>query len=179
MALFDLGNPAEIRTLLASGKELPSPQQSGEIFVSLHRNIYRAFDYSNESDIYDALSKSVAGPMLDKIYGEVYQSLLLRDEGGVVSQVRAVNILSSTLLSAEQEGDDPQFRIRATWEVDSAVRHLTHTHTRKSQYEGIYSVGQVNGGWRIIDDQILRERRVAEDWRPYATESSPLPKNAS
>ncbi|MBD3320640.1 MAG: hypothetical protein GF350_06055, partial [Chitinivibrionales bacterium] len=51
---------------------MPSPGEARALFASLHRNIYRAFDYSTESEIYDALSKSVDGDLLTGIYTEVY-----------------------------------------------------------------------------------------------------------
>lgn len=164
--------PPEITALLADNHELPAPEQAKDIFATLHGNIYRAFDYSTESDIYDALSKSVAGHLLDKIYNEIYQSLILREEGGAVSKVREVKMLSSTLLEDAAATDAIDFRVKAIWEVSSSIRHLTHTHDRTNQYEGIYTVGLVDGGWRIVDDRILRQRRTAEEWQPVGDGST-------
>lgn len=170
-AIAFLSRPAEIHALVAERHELPAPEQARNIFASLHGNIYRAFDYSNESDIYDALSKSVAGHLLDKIYNEIYQSLIMREEGGAVSKVRSVKVLSSALLNQPPGPDELTFRIKATWEVSSSIRHITHTHDRTNQYEGIYTVGLIDGSWRIVEDRILRQRRTAEDWQPV-TEGS-------
>lgn len=165
-AIVFLDKPPEIRAQLASETEMPPPEQAKAIFADLHGNIYRAFEYSSESDIYDALSQSVDGQLLNEIYNEIYQSLIFRDEGGAVSKIRSVDILESQLLDAPADREALQYRVKSTWEVNSSVWHLTHTHARTNQYQGIYTVGRVDGHWKIVDDRILRQRRVAEDWTP-------------
>lgn len=65
---------------------LPGEQEAVDLFTALHRNVYRAFDYKTESDIYDVLAQSVDGDLLDQVYNEVYQSLILRDQGGAVAR---------------------------------------------------------------------------------------------
>ena len=45
-----------------------SPNEAQAIFASLHKNTYRAFDYRDESEIYDALAKSVDGRLWRDLY---------------------------------------------------------------------------------------------------------------
>jgi hypothetical protein len=69
--------------------ELPDAAQARAVFEPLHANIYRAFDYSKEGDIYDALARSVEGEYLEQLYRQVYESLVMRDEGGAMSRVQS------------------------------------------------------------------------------------------
>jgi hypothetical protein len=144
----------------------PGPRLAGEaeaeqLFAELHRNIYRAFDHDDESGIYDALADSIDGRLLDRIYAEVYEALVMRDQGGALSKIQEVEILESRLLGGLPEGpDDPSFRVRATWEVTSSLTHEGHEHVRVIEYEGIYTVALQEEGWRIVDDRILSQRTV-------------------
>ena len=56
-------------------ERIPQESEAITIFETLHQNIYRAFDYTSQSDIYDALAQSVDGPLLDRMYTDIYQSL--------------------------------------------------------------------------------------------------------
>jgi len=47
---------------------LPGHAEALAIFQPLHANIYRAFDYTDEGEIYDALARSVDGALLARTY---------------------------------------------------------------------------------------------------------------
>jgi hypothetical protein len=144
-----------------SGPRLADEAEARQLFADLHRNIYRAFDHDDESGIYDALAGSVDGKLLDRIYTEVYEALVMRDQGGALSRVQQVDILESRLLGGlPEDPDDPRFRVRATWEVTSSLVHEGHEHVRVIEYEGIYTVALREAGWRIVEDRILSQRTV-------------------
>jgi hypothetical protein len=144
-----------------SGARLADEAEARQLFANLHRNIDQAFGRDDESGIYDALSESVDGKLLDRIYAEVYEALVMRDQGGMLSKVREVEILGSRLLGGlPEDPDDPRFRVRATWEVTSSLVHEGHEHVRVIEYEGIYTVALREEGWRIIEDKILSQRTV-------------------
>ena len=144
-----------------SGERLPDETEAAAIFEELHRNIYRAFDHDDEGDIYDALSKSVDGRLLDRIYAEVYEALVMRDQGGALSKVHTVEILKSRIVDPpDAAGERPRFRIRATWEVLSSLVHEGHEHVRLVEYEGVYAVARQDENWRIVDDKILSQRPI-------------------
>jgi len=44
---------------------LPAEPEARALFESLHRNIYRAFDYPDEGQVYDALARSLAPELID------------------------------------------------------------------------------------------------------------------
>ena len=69
---------------------VPSPVQAQEMFTQLHDNVYASFDAATEDEIYDLLAASVAPEMLDELYVDVYESLILREAGGAFAQVDEV-----------------------------------------------------------------------------------------
>lgn len=137
------------------------------IFELLHQNIYRAFDYERDEEIYDALSESVTGPLLDWTFQELFRSLILQDEGGAQAKVSLVKPLSwertslnerelsaltgaeepATLKRAQQVG---AFAVLYRWRVVGEVSHWGHSHRRVNDYEARYAVAHGPKGWRIF-----------------------------
>lgn len=146
--------------MTAAGLQPPAEDEAIEVFTALHRNIYRAFDYTDESAIYDALAQSVDGPELEEIYNDVYQSLILRDAGGVVCKVQAVRIDEAELLPKDENDTTRSFRIRCVWEVDGLVQHHGHTHARTNQFEAIYTLAPRYGQWRIVETDVVEQQRA-------------------
>jgi hypothetical protein len=143
--------------------DLPSAAEAEEIFLPLHANIYRAFDYTAESDIYDALAQSVDGPLLDTLYNQVYRGLIMQEEGGAVSRVMAVRPVEMAVESIGIVPDDgrPGFDVLARWQVDGKVTHWGHSHERTNEYQARYTVLQTEQGWRIGGSQVQEQSRVS------------------
>lgn len=140
---------------------LPTEAEALAIFAPLHANIYRAFDYTREVDIYDALARSVDGPLLDGIYGDVYASLIMREEGGALSRVKAVEPLRSEARPATVGADGAaRFVVSTRWRVEGVVYHWGHSHARVNEYAAEYDVAARPGGWRIVGSRPLEQRRV-------------------
>ena len=70
----------------------PSPTQAAFILDSLLTNVYRAFEFRNEEDIYDKLAISVTGEQLTEIYLESRRSLEVENRGGARAQVEEVDV---------------------------------------------------------------------------------------
>lgn len=155
---------AEVRPPWEPLVKLPTPDEAEGIFASLHRNVYRAFDYKREGDIYDVLEQSVDGPLLDDIYNEVYQSLILRDQGGAVARIQSVDVLDSELASAGQleASGAAAFRIQSRWRVIGAVYHWGHVHSRTNEYKAQYTVAQRGDRWKITGVEMLEQRRIVK-----------------
>lgn len=156
----------------------PEPAAAAELFHALHSNIYRAFDFTSEDDIYTALAKSVDGPLLDRVYSDVYHGLVMQEEGGAMSRVRAVTPVSTRVLEAEGSGGAGAFRVVADWTVDGVVYHWGHSHTRVNQYLAEYTVARTDSGWRIVGARPIEQRRVSSGTtdsaaRPAAGGSEP------
>ncbi len=139
------------------------PENAEEIFAALHRNVYRAFDFKTESDIYDVLSTSVAGELLDDVYNEVYQSLIMRDQGGAVARIQSVDLLDTEIVAArieQAEGEQSAYGVQTTWRVDGMVYHWGHTHSRRNVYEAMYTVARSEDAWKIVSVEMLRQERM-------------------
>lgn len=161
--------PLEVGGSLAATPDLPSDQDAQAIFAPLHANIYRAFDYTAESDIYDALSRSVDGRLLDRLYNEIYRSLIVYEEGGAISRVQRVTPIEARVLGIgmrrPDDGGEPVlgFEVRARWQVEGQVYHWGHSHTRINEYEADYTVVLTDAGWRIAGSRIREQFRIEID----------------
>lgn len=146
------------------GKAIPhSDAQARAIFTGLLNNVYRAFDAPSEGAIYDLLSASVERQLLDGLYGDVYESLVLRDQGGAVARVEEVTPLAVTV-RYPPNGAVTQFTVDATWLLDAAVSHMGHTHVRKNRYRAEVVVRHDGQSWHIAAVD-MRERRRLDDGR--------------
>jgi hypothetical protein len=134
----------------------PSDEQALSIFAALHHGIYTAVGGANEDEIYDALAKSVTGPLLETLYLDINQSMILHDEGGVVAKVKRTQILESEVLP-DQETGAPWFKVRARWRVEGKVGHYAHTHQRINEYLADVTVVAASGQWRIAAIEVLDE----------------------
>lgn len=156
------------------GPRLPNEEAALAVFRPLHSNIYRAFDYTKESDIYDALARSVDGPLLDSLYNDVYRSLIMQDQGGAVSRVKTVTPLEESVkdIGVLPPNDRVGFRVLYRWQVEGEVYHWGHTHTRVNEYQAEYAVVSTDAGWRIAGSHILEQFRVDADPFPSAPAST-------
>ncbi len=140
---------------------LPTRSEAVAIFTPLHGNIYRAFDYETQSEIYDALARSVDGELLETLYDQIYRSLIMYEEGGAVSRVSAVRLMETEILSIGMlAGSTAGFTSRARWQVDGVVYHAGHSHRRTNEYLAEYVVAHRERGWRILSHRVLEQNRI-------------------
>ena len=140
----------------------PSAQQAEDLFVPLHGNIYRAFDYVEESDVYDALERSVTGDLLDELYRMIYASLVMEEAQGATSRVLAVRPVELEINSIEVDSARSIVRFDALyrWQVDGRVAHWGHMHERTNEYLARFGVIGSTDGWRIESIDLLEQERI-------------------
>jgi hypothetical protein len=143
---------------LIIGRPLAPPDEATETVVKdLLRNVYQAFDYREEGDVYDVLERSVSGDLLTDIYLQTRNSLELASQGGARAKVKAVEMQAIELVAA----DEPNaFRANATWNVHGSVGHWGHVHTRSNQYQAELLIQAIDGRWKLIDMNVLQEQRL-------------------
>lgn len=135
-----------------------SEEDGKEILDSLLQNIYRAFDFREESDVYDKLAIFVSGDLLADLYLEQRKSLVVEQAGGAQAKVTEVAVEQATVhASREHPG---AIDLKATWTAHGSVGHWGHIHTRQNRYDAILSVRPVDGAWKIIDLELLEEKRI-------------------
>jgi hypothetical protein len=142
--------------------------QAAATLAALHRNIYRAFDYRDEEQVYDALAKSVDGPLLRRLYLEIRRGLVMQEQGGAVSRIREVRILQQTRLPSSRipaNSDQRAFVYDCRWTVAGTVEHWGHIHARTNQYQANLTVEPRNDAWKITALELQDERRLSFETR--------------
>jgi len=143
---------------LVVGRPLAPPNEAtASVVIDLLRNVYQAFDYREESDIYDTLERSVGGDLLTDIYLETRRSLELVSQGGARAKVQSVEMQAIEILPADEPNS---FRANATWNVNGSVGHWGHVHTRSNQYQAELLIEAVDQRWKLIEMNVLQEQRL-------------------
>lgn len=160
------GPSAEIEDPRAPAPAPPPVDDAGRILASLHKNVYRAFDYRNESDIYDALARSVDGDLLAELYLAIREGLLMQEQGGAVSRVGTVDVTESIDVPIEDSDaasdlDPRAFRRHCSWAVSGSVEHWGHIHSRTNRYEASFTVEPRDQAWKITDLDVTSQERDA------------------
>lgn len=124
-------------------------EQAGQIFRQLHGNIFRAFDYHLEEEIYDALARSVDGPLLSELYTQLRRSLELQQQGGAVSRIDAVNVESGQKTGQAAVEGKLNFDYRCKWNLVGSVEHWGHLHQRTNIYDAGFTVSLIDQAWKI------------------------------
>jgi hypothetical protein len=127
------------------------------VVSGLLHNIYRAFDFRAEGDIYDVLDKSVNGELLADIYLETRRGLVLANQGGARAKVKTIEL---TEVETQTLADRDGFAATATWVVTGSVGHWGHVHNRVNQYTAELDIEPVDGVWKVTGMKVLQEERL-------------------
>jgi hypothetical protein len=128
------------------------------VLQALLKNVYRAFDFREEEDVYDKLALSVDGDLLADIYLQSRKSLQIQKAGGAQAKVKDVEVLAATV---DGRPDRPlAYALKANWTALGTVGHWGHIHTRKNLYDALVTVDAVDGNWRITDLELVEEKRI-------------------
>ena len=137
-----------------------SDEEAADVFGRLHANIFRAFDYVDESDVYQALAKSVDGDLLRDLYLQVNASLRDQEQGGSVAIIEKVELVDGNPLPVSKTGRQSaiSFGYKASWTRDGTIEHWGHIHQRTNRYQARFLVELQDaedgtGGWKITDIQ--------------------------
>jgi len=156
---------------------VPEGEEREELVHALLRNVYHAFDFRAETEIYDTLAHSVGGRLLERVYLEIRDSLELETRGGPRVRVHEV-ALRDVVFAGFDPGGGEGLSLRANWATVGEVTHWGHTHERTNRYEAILELaaeppregpagasgdlGSKEGGahWKVVGLDLLNEERV-------------------
>lgn len=138
---------------------LPSGPDRDELVYALLRNTYHAFDFRDESTIYDTLEVSISGPLLEQVYLEMRSSLELENAGGPRIRVNEI-ALRECHAADSPELPEGSFKTRAEWVTIGEVTHWGHTHERTNRYEAEVTISSGSKVWKISGLNLLNEERV-------------------
>lgn len=141
----------------AQKKSFSKPQASVLVADLLH-NTYRAFDFREESDVYDKLEMCNTGDLLADIYIQTKQSMVLESQGGIQVKLKSVDIIDVKEVDMKDMAKDAM-AFQCEWIVDGDVGHWGHIHKRINQYQAIMKIKPDNGSWKMYDMEIIEESR--------------------
>jgi len=125
--------------------------------ATLLQNIYRAYDYRDKSDVYDALAHSVTGDLLEELFLKIQSGLRMQEQGGAVARVKRVRI---THIEMAAPGPGARLPVDCTWRVKGTVEHWGHIHTRENEYTArIHLSTTPKDRGRIVAFEVTGEKR--------------------
>ncbi len=155
-----LSRPAAVSPTLAEA----------DVEVILHallKNVYRAFDFREEGDVYDKLALSVSGDLLTDVYLQSRKSFEVKKAGGAQAKVKEVEILEAE--GSPRPDGYLAYACKAKWTALGTVGHWGHVHSRKNLYDANITIEAADGAWKITELELLEEERID----PYATQAAP------
>jgi hypothetical protein len=133
-----------------------STPESKKLVSELLKNTYRAFDFREESDIYDKLEVSNTGELLSEVYLQTRKSMVIENQGGIRAKVKDVEIIEVEQIPGEKEG----LSYTCKWQVSGTVGHWGHIHRRTNQYQAIINVKPVDDVWKMYGLDMIEEVRL-------------------
>jgi hypothetical protein len=135
-----------------------SDAEAQEILHALLKNVYRAFDFREEEDVYDKLAISLTGDLLVDIYVQNRRSFAVQKAGGAQAKVKEVEILS--VEPERLDGDGIAYALKIRWTAMGTVGHWGHVHVRKNLYDAVVRIEVAEGAWKITGLELQDETRI-------------------
>lgn len=135
-----------------------STEDGHVVLDSLMKNVYRAFDFRDEEDVYDKLAICVSGELLAELYLQQRRSLVVEQAGGAQAKVKEVAI--EEVKVSKSTAQDGALDLRAQWTALGQVGHWGHVHSRQNRYDAIVTIKPMAGAWKIINLELLDEKRL-------------------
>jgi len=143
--------------------------EEGSVLINgLLKNVYRAFDFREEGDIYDKLALSISGDLLEEIYLQNRQSFAIKKAGGAQAKIKEVEVINVD--TERVKGQGIIFRLNTKWTAMGTVGHWGHVHMRKNYYDALITVSGIDGHWKITGLDLLEEKRI----EPYGQSQQQL-----
>ncbi len=133
-------------------------EEASVLINKLLKNVYRAFDFREEGDIYDKLALSVSGDLLEQIYLQNRKSFAIKKAGGAQAKIKKVEVIDVDMEPVK--GQKITFRLNTRWTAMGSVGHWGHVHMRKNYYDALITVSGIDGRWKITDLELLQETRI-------------------
>lgn len=134
-----------------------STGQARRILTGVLANVYRAFEFRDETTVYDRLAVSVTGETLTKVYLENRKALEIQERGGARARVDAVEVFAVRAIEPREDGG---FDAEASWTIGGSVTHYGHRHFRQNRYDARISVVPDHAIWKIRDLEVLDQERI-------------------
>jgi hypothetical protein len=157
VGIFLLFPVAKVHIGVAKASQV-TEEDASAILHSLLKNVYRAFDFREESDVYDKLAISVSGELLSDIYLQQRKSFVVEQAGG--AQAKVEDVVVERVAVAESSKFNDALEFKAVWTAAGTVGHWGHIHMRQNRYDALVTLQPVEGAWKIVDLEVLEEKRI-------------------
>ena len=147
---------ATVAAFVLAAQRPMNAQVAEALVANLLHNIYRAFDFRQDEQIYDVLAQSVSGDLLTRIYVETKQGLVLQNQGGARAKVKSVELERLEAMDYRRG----VLTVKADWLVNGAVGHWGHVHQRVNRYRAELTLAAEARRWTLQDIEVLQEERV-------------------
>ncbi|MBX3420621.1 MAG: hypothetical protein KF752_03595 [Pirellulaceae bacterium] len=137
-----------------ANRDLSDSKLRSQVLTAILTNLYRAFDFRHDEDIYDALASGARGPLLREIYLRVKRTLVMAEQGGQTAQATEVVVQSAQPVPGQGDVWD------TTWTVKSVSEHWGHLHTRTAQFRAHLKLIQDAGTWKLDQFQLQDEQTL-------------------
>jgi hypothetical protein len=132
--------------------------QARALLQALLKNVYRAFDFRDEEDVYDKLALTVEGDLLAELYLQNRRSFAIKKAGGAQARIKAVDI--QQVQAQRLDSGSLGYTLAGRWTALGSVGHWGHIHMRQNLYDAIITVEAIDGQWKITDLELLEEKRI-------------------
>lgn len=136
---------------------IPSEEKTSQILQGLLINIYRSFGYAEEEEVYNRMSRSVAGDLLTDVYLQNRNAMRIDEEDQAKVYVDRLDIREVESLSAVEEDG---FSALVRWDVYGSVNHWEHIHYRCNSYKAKITLMPKNKYWIITHFGLIDEERI-------------------
>ncbi len=133
------------------------PEKLTTLTSDILNNVYRAFDFRTEDQVYDRLALTLDGTVLEQVYLDQRSSLRIERAGGTEARVEALEVSNVEPLDGAAPGT---LRLRANWVVRGTVGHWGHVHSRTNAYEADLVLAPVDGAWKVRGFDVISQERL-------------------
>jgi len=135
-----------------------SEEEARELIAGLLENTYRAVNLKGEEEIYDRLSMSVDGDLVETLYLESRKRSAIPSQAD--AEAKLINVQVTEILERGPAEDGTGYSFTTQWQVAGTIRHWAHKHNRLNRYSGVLTVRAVDDVWKLYDLELLDEARL-------------------
>ncbi len=135
-----------------------SEEEARELIAGLLANTYRAVNLKGEEEIYDRLSMSVDGDLVEKLYLESRKRSAIPSQAD--AEAKLIDVQVTEILKRGPATDGAGYSFTTQWQVAGTIRHWAHKHNRLNRYSGVLTIRAVDKVWKLYEIELLDETRL-------------------
>ena len=135
----------------------PDREATAVIVGRLAGNLHTALQERDEARVRDALTVSVAEPLIAEILPELRRALTIEIQGGGTARVDRIDDV--VVKDIENLSGGVGFRALAEWSADARAGHWGHLHQRRIRFSALMELMPVEGAWKLTGLTVVNVRQ--------------------